>query len=288
MLKYILLLIAPMSFGAMVDGEVIATLVEGDAKMHINQSVSNIDKGSVFKAGSVIKTGDKSKAELFVSNGIRLVMLPNSSLVVKMLKQDEKSFIKPNPENKSVKESSPSITDFEVESGKVVGDVKKLAPMSVFTMKTPCGVVKIKGTVFSVEYKLNKDGTASFNVGCLVGRVVVEMADPRIPPVNVPAGKQMSVSAPQVSASQSGGLTPPSGNSEGQGKAPPMQVEIKSIPPAEMKEISIRMNAEQPPQATPSPSGGQQLQTPAALDRMIQEIEMNTTEKQIDPSPSGG
>jgi hypothetical protein len=294
MLKYILLLIAPLSFGAIVDGEGIATLVEGDTKVFNGLTLSNLDKGSVFKAGNNLKTGDKSKAELFLSNGIRLVMLPNSSLVVKTLKQEEGSFIKPNPENKSVKESSPSITDFEVESGKVIGDVKKLAPMSVFTMKTPVGVVKIKGTVFSVEYKVNKDGTASFNVGCLAGRVVVEMADPRIPPVNVPAGKQMAVSAPQPSAVQSGGDKPPQGGEGPKGNAPPppppMQVEVKSIPPVEMKEMSVRMDMPPPPPPPPppSPNGPAQGQPPAALDRIMQEVSQQVMEKQVDPSPTGG
>lgn len=289
MLKYILLLIAPFSFGAIVDGEGVATLVEGDTKVFNGLVISNLEKGSVFKAGNNLKTGDKSKAELFLSNGIRLVMLPNSSLVVKTLKQEEGSFIKPNPENKSVKESSPSITDFEVESGKVIGDVKKLAPMSVFTMKTPVGVVKIKGTVFSVEYKVSKDGIASFNVGCLMGRVVVEMADPRIPPVNVPAGKQMAVSAPQGAMSQTGGDKPPQGGGEASNKAPPMQVEVKSIPPMEMKEISVRMNAKQPPPPPPpSPNGPVKGQSPAALDRIIQEVAQEVMEKQVDPSPTGG
>lgn len=293
MLKYILLLIAPLSFGAIIDGEGIATLVEGDTKVFNGITLSNLDNGSVFKAGNSLRTGDKSKAELFLSNGIRLVMLPNSSLVVKTLKQEEGSFIKPNPENKSVKESSPSITDFEVESGKVIGDVKKLAPMSVFTMKTPVGVVKIKGTVFSVEYKVNKDGTASFNVGCLVGRVVVEMADPRIPPVNVPAGKQMAVSALQPSPVQSSGDKPPQGGEGPKEKAPPpppMQVEVKAIPPVEMKEMSVRMAMPlpPPPPPPPSPNGPAQGQPPAALDRIMQEVSQQVMEKQVDPSPTGG
>lgn len=289
MFKYILLFLAPFSFGAVVDGEGIATLVEGEAKIYNNLTLSNLEKGSVFKAGNNLKTGDKSKAELFLSNGIRLVMLPNSSLIVKTLKQEEGSFIKPNPENKSVKENSPSITDFEVESGKVIGDVKKLAPMSVFTMKTPVGVVKIKGTVFSVEYKINKDGSASFNVGCLVGRVEVQMADPRIPPVNIPAGKQMAVSAPQPPPPQSGGDKQPRGNSQAPNKAPPMQVEVKSIPPLEMKEMSVRVSVQQPtPPPPPNPNGPAQGQVPAALDRIMQEVSQQVMEKQVDPSPTGG
>lgn len=291
--------IAPLSFGAIIDGEITATLVEGDAKLYAGQLQSSIANGSVIKAGNNLKTGDKSKAELFVSNGIRLVVLPNSSLSVKMLKQEEGSFIKPNPENKSVKESSASITEFEVESGKVIGDVKKLASMSVFTMKTPVGVVKIKGTVFSVEYKLNKDGTASFNVGCLVGRVVVQMADERIPPVSVPAGQQMSVSAPPPPPPQKGGEKPSQqevqpkdkpDNKDGQpAPPPPMKIEVKALPPVEMKEMSVRMDTPPPPPPPPPQPPAQKPQAEAsALDRIIQNVEYEIRKEQVDPSPSGG
>ena len=290
--------IAPLSFGAVIDGEIIATLVDGDAKLYAGQLQSSIANGSVIKAGNNLKTGDKSKAELFVSNGIRLVVLPNSSLSVKILKQEEGSFIKPNPENKSVKESSASITEFEVESGKVIGDVKKLASMSVFTMKTPVGVVKIKGTVFSVEYKLNKDGTASFNVGCLVGRVVVQMADERIPPVSVPAGQQMSVSAPPPPPPQKDGEKPSQQevqpkdkpeNKDGQpAPPPPMKIEVKALPPVEMKEMSARMDTPPPP-TPPPPHPAQKPQAEAsALDRIIQNVEYEVRKEQVDPSPSGG
>ena len=290
--------IAPLSFGAIIDGEIIATLVEGDAKLYAGQLQSSIANGSVIKAGNNLKTGDKSKAELFVSNGIRLVVLPNSSLSVKMLKQEEGSFIKPNPENKSVKESSASITEFEVESGKVIGDVKKLASMSVFTMKTPVGVVKIKGTVFSVEYKLNKDGTALFNVGCLVGRVVVQMADERIPPVSVPAGQQMSVSAPPPPPPQKNGEKPSQQevqpkdkpeNKDGQpAPPPPMKIEVKALPPVEMKEMSVRMDTPPPPPPPPPPPAQKPQAEASALDRIIQNVEYEVRKEQVDPSPSGG
>lgn len=287
MLKYVLLAIAPLSFGAIIDGEGTATLVEGDIKAYINQIPTQVEKGFIFKEGSNIKTGDKSKAELFLSNGIRLVMLPNSSLIVKTLKQEEGSIIKPNPENKSVKELSASITDFEVENGKVIGDVKKLAPMSVFTMKTPVGIVKIKGTVFSVEYKLNKDGTASFNVGCLVGRIVVEMADPRVSPISVPAGKQMSASSPQGGQQASSGDSSRGDRASAPPPPPPMQIELKELPPIEMKEMAIRMDMPPPPPPLP-PAPNQSQDKASALDKIIQNIENEIRKEQVDPSPVGG
>ena len=289
MFKLAVLLFAASSLGAIIDGEGVVMLIEGDGKIAINNSTASMANGSVFKAGSNLKTGDKSKAELFISNGIKLVMLPNCSLNVKMLKQEEGSFIKPPEDKKSVKESSASLTDFEVESGKVIGDVKRLAPMSVFTLKTPVGVVKIKGTVFSVEYKLNKDGTASFNVGCLVGRVVVQMADERIPPVSVPAGKQMSVSAPQEKPAQQGGPQDgPKGEEKGEKPAPPppMQIEVKAIPPVEMKEMSVRMDM--PPPPPPAPPAPQTPVRADALDKVIQQVEDNIRKDQLNPTPTGG
>ncbi len=276
MFKYIIILFSSSLLGAVIDGEATSTLVEGVAKVYDGTVSEPISNGSVILAGKNIKTEDKSKVELFISNGIRLVMLPNSSLHIKTLKQTEGTIIKPNPENKSVKETGHSVTEFEVESGKVLGDVKKLAPMSVFTLKTPAGIVKIKGTTFSVEYNLNKDGTASFNVGCLTGRIEVQMADPRIPPVTVPAGQQMS-----CSASPSGFSGPKDG--------PPPKMEVKQLPPSAVKEISV--SAGVPPPPPPQPNAPPPAKPPAveqALDRVVQSVANEVMQGQIDPSPTGG
>jgi hypothetical protein len=276
MLKFILVFLSSSLFGAVIDGEATSTLVDGVAKVYIGTVSEKISNGSVITAGKNIKTEDKSKVELFISNGIRLVMLPNSSLHIKTLKQTEGTIIKPNPENKSVKETGPSITEFEVESGKVLGDVKKLAPMSVFTLKTPAGVVKIKGTTFSVEYNLNKDGTASFNVGCLTGRIEVQMADPRIPPVTVPAGQQMS-----CSASPSGFAGPKDG--------PPPKMEVKQLPPSEVKQISVSAGVPPPPPQQPNaPPPAKPPAVEQALDRVVQSIANEVMQGQVDPSPTGG
>ena len=289
MFKFIPFLLSAHLLGAVVDGEIIVTSLDGVGSYTIAGSSNELAKGSVIKSGSNVKTMDKSKTELFISNGIRLVVLPNSSLNIKTLKQEEGSFIKPNPEGKSVKESSASITDLEVESGKVVGDVKKLAPMSLFTMKTPVGTVNIKGTIFSVEYKKGEDGKDVFNVGCLVGRITVQMADPRISPVSVPAGKQMSVSSQPTAGGEKGGER--GGLDFGTGappppmQNPPMRIEIKDIPQVEIKEIAMRAGIS-PQQIQPKPP----MEGPkeSNLDKIIQGVENSINREQVNPSPTGG
>lgn len=297
MLKWFLLIVYSSAIAGLVDGQGTITVLEGQAEVIVGEKATPASVGAVFKDGNGIRTGEKSKAELFLSNGIRLVMLPTSTINVKNLKQGDGSLIAPPADNKPVKETSQSFTDLEVVSGKVIGDVKKLASGSTFTLKTPVGVVNIKGTVFSVEYKVNKDGTQSFNVGCLVGRVTVQMADPRIAPVSIPAGKQMSITAPPVKAVTEMPLPPPEKKDGGKDDKkegpkedappppPPLEVKMEALPPAEIKQLVISAPTQPPPPPPappPPPSAG-------AVDNVINKLEkLELSEQVTNPSPTGG
>ena len=304
MLKYILVFATINALGGVISGQGTVTLLEGSGEALEGEKATALAVGSVFKEGHTLKTGEKSKGELFLSNGIRLVMLPTSTIVVKNLKQGEGSIIAPSPDNKSVKESSQSFTDLEVISGKVIGDVKKLASGSTFTLKTPVGVVNIKGTVFSVEYRVNKDGTQSFNVGCLVGSVTVQMADPKIAPLSIPAGKQMSITAPPIKALAETPPPPPEKKGEekkdegekpkGEDKpappedkpAPPMQIKMEALPPAEIKQLVISAPSQPPPPPPPPPAPPAKE---SAVDNVINTLNrLELSEQVTNPSPTGG
>ena len=299
MLKYLFIFSAINALGGVISGQGTVTVLEGTGEVLEGEKAAALAIGSVFKEGHTIKTGEKSKSELFLSNGIRLVMLPTSTILVKNLKQGEGSIIPPSTDNKSVKETSQSFTDLEVVSGKVIGDVKKLASGSIFTLKTPVGVVNIKGTVFSVEYRVNKDGTQSFNVGCLVGRVVVQMADPKVAPVSIPAGKQMSITAPPVKAIAEAMAPPPEKKGEGEKPkgedkpappedrpAPPMQIKMEALPPAEIKQLAISAPSQPPP---PPPLPPPPPATQSTTDNVINALNrLELSEQVINPSPTGG
>ena len=294
------------AYGEVVDGNAVITTVKGTGKVNETPYA----KGSLILNQQRIFTDKESSATLWLSNGSRMVVNQNAIVHFKVMKQEAGSLQAPNPEDKSQKETGASITEIEVEAGKVIGDVKKLAPMSIYTLKTPVGTVSIKGTVFSVEYKKNDDGTVAFNIGCLVGRVMVQMADPNVPPVAVPAGKQLSISAPapaptQQNDGQKGGEKKEEKKSEekkgekqkeGEQKEgdkpepnkpappPPMKMQLEAMPAKEMAAIRIADVPPPPPPSAPAPPP----MKADPLDRIIQQVEQNVNKDQLNPSPSGG
>ena len=278
------------AYGAVVDGNAVITTVNGTGKVNETPYA----KGSLILNQQRIFTDKESSAILWLSNGSRMVVNANAVVHFKTMKQEAGSLQAPNPEDKSQKETGASITEIEVEAGKVIGDVKKLAPMSIYTLKTPVGTVSIKGTVFSVEYKKNDDGTVAFNIGCLVGRVTVQMADPNVPPVSVPAGKQLTVSAPSPEPPKQGDAPKGEGKKEGEKKdgekgedkpaPPPMKMELEAMPPKEMAAIRIADVPPPPPPNAPPPPA----MKADALDAIMQKIEQSIIKGQTQVSPVGG
>jgi hypothetical protein len=280
-MRYLLLFLSATCFGELVDGYATVTNLVGSGFIEVNGKDGPIQKDARATASNRLKTDKATQADIILSNGIKLILTENSTVLLKTLKQTAGTLQPPSPDNKSFKELGPSLVEVEVETGKVIGDVKKLVPMSVFTLKTPVGVVSIKGTVFSVEFKKDKDGNAVFNVGCLVGRVVVQMADPKIAPMNVPAGKQLSLSAPPPPPPGQPGDKP---NSE-QKAPPPMKMEITTLPPTAM--AGVKMDIPPPPPAPAGPPPPPPASA-TALDRVIQETANAVMKEQVNPSPTGG
>ena len=273
-MRYLLLFLCAVAGAETVDGTGVLIAQEGTA----TADGKPITLKGMFKSGAKVATAEKSTASVFLSTGSKILMTPNSVVHFKVVKQVAGSEQTPPEDGKSQKELGASITEIEVESGKVIGDVKKLAKESVFTLKTPVGTVSIKGTVFSVEFVKNKDGTVSFNVGCLVGRVAVQMADPSAKPMAIGAGQKLSVSANPEAKGENG--KPP----------PPPKMEIAPMPPAEMKVMAA--NSSQPPPPAfappPPPKGPDASKMDAAIQKVVDEIEHSVNKQQVNPSPTGG
>jgi hypothetical protein len=246
----------------------------------------------VFSPGTVT-TVEQSGTEVFLSNGTKIILTEKSVVHFKTLKQMEGQELKPDAAGSPTKELGPSITEIEVESGKVVGDVKKLAHESVFTLKTPVGTVRIKGTVFSVEYVVNDKGIASFNVGCARGLVAVEVGGRAM---NIKPGQQLSMSAPAPKPTVQGNQ--PEQKSEDKKGEQPAPAEQAPPPPPEMKIEPLKAttfanipNFTPPPapaNAPPPPAGPPPAAKADALDKIIQQVEENIDKKQVNPTPVGG
>jgi hypothetical protein len=283
----LLLLVCASAHGAVVDGVATISKVEGTGEV-VSATSKPLLVGVTFPQDTRVKTAEKSSAVVMLSNGSKVVVNPDAVVYFKVMKQEAGSLLAPNPEDKSQKETGASLTEIEVESGKVIGDVKKLVPNSVFTLKTPVGTVTIKGTVFSVEFKKDKDGNAVFNVGCLVGRVSVQMADPKVAPVSVPAGKCLTMTAPPAPPPTQGGGE--KGDDKGGEKPapPPMKMELAPLPPAEMKAMVLAVPTATPPPAPPPNAPPPPPAQAQALDRVIQETADAVMKEQLNPSPTGG
>ncbi|MBT4622464.1 MAG: FecR domain-containing protein, partial [Verrucomicrobia bacterium] len=99
--------------------------------------------GEMLKSGTVVKTGAKSQADLFLGiNGSMLRLAANSELKFNRLAIME-SPIEPIAQ-----------TEMELIRGRVIGNVRKLPMGSSYVIKTPKGEAKVKGTV----YDINADG----------------------------------------------------------------------------------------------------------------------------------
>jgi len=99
-----------------------------------------LQTGEMLKSGAVVKTGAKSRADLFLGiNGSMLRLAANTELKFTRL-AIEQSPIEPIAQ-----------TEMELISGRVIGNVRKLPMGSSYVIKTPKGVAKVKGTVYDIN-----------------------------------------------------------------------------------------------------------------------------------------
>ena len=281
-----LFLLTANAIAGLQDGRLTIVTVTGTGLvMPANKAAQ---AGVVFEPGGILSTGEKSGATVFLSNGTKLILNEEAVVHFKVLKQMEGEALVPDAEATPTKEKGPSVTEIEVEKGKVVGDVKRLDKMSSFTLKTPVGTVRIKGTVFSVEYKVSKDGVASFNVGCARGLVQVEVPG-GAGPMAIKPGQQLSMSAPApkpAGSPEGGGDKPAKGDGPKDKPAPPPQMKIEPLKSETFANIpNFTPPPPPPPAGPPPPPPGA---TPAALDNMIQRVQDTIIREQVDPSPTGG
>jgi hypothetical protein len=192
------LLVAPLiSHGALQNGKVEFGFIKGKSVLINPQSERKpAATGLVFEEGYRVETAVGTTSELVLSNGATLVLDTNTSLEVRTFRQVGNELIKPGQYRLLDKEPSPSVTEIVVKRGKITGEVRKLNPQSTFTIKTPVGVARIRGTVFTVEYSQNnRKGTGNIKVAVVRGVVEVTVNGSNNGPSSVQPGRQMSAQA---------------------------------------------------------------------------------------------
>jgi hypothetical protein len=184
---------AALQSGKVQVGKANGTVTLIDAKAQRKPLAS----GAVFQEGSKVETGADSSVELVFSNGSSVLLTPNTSLEVRTFRQIASAGIT-SPYSKMEKDPSPSVTELEVSRGKIIGEARKLSALSVFTVKTPAGLVRIRGTVFTVEYRVGADGVGRIVVDCVRGSVETHIFSSDAGPVLVEPGMQLASAIPSA------------------------------------------------------------------------------------------
>lgn len=184
---------AALQSGKVQVGKANGTVTLIDAKAQRKPLAS----GAVFQEGTKVETGADSSVELVFSNGSSVLLTPNTLLEVRTFRQIASAGIT-SPYSKMEKDPSPSVTELEVSRGKIIGEARKLSALSVFTVKTPAGLVRIRGTVFTVEYRVGADGVGRIVVDCVRGSVETHIFSSDAGPVLVEPGMQLASAIPSA------------------------------------------------------------------------------------------
>ena len=247
-----LALLPVLSSAALQSGKVQVGKITGNVTIIDAKSQRKpLATGAVFQEGSRVETGVDSTAELVFSNGASLVLTPSTLLELRTFRQVPSAGIT-DPYRQIEKDPSPSVTEVEVPRGKIIGEVRKLNALSTFTVKTPAGLVRIRGTVFAVEYRVGPDGVGKVVVSCVRGSVETIVYSSNVGPVTVDPGMQTSSSVPSaalISNLARAAGAPAAGNVPAPAPAAlaaalaPVKVMLYPIPAEELAEISATLAA---------------------------------------------
>jgi|SRR5437867_7805179 len=126
-------------------GNAVVRRIEGLAQYAEGGNWLPLKVGQMLKPGSVVRTANDSKADLFMDeNGPLVRLMENTTLGIDKLNYEVTGI------------DTVVETQLDLKSGKVVGIVKKLAATSKYEIKTPNGVAGIRGT----EYVVSATGEA--------------------------------------------------------------------------------------------------------------------------------
>ena len=236
---------AALQSGKVQVGKITGSVTIIDAKSQRKPLAS----GAVFQEGARVETGVDSTAELVFSNGASLVLTPSTLLELRTFRQVPSAGIT-DPYRQIEKDPSPSVTELEVPRGKIIGEVRKLNALSTFTVKTPAGLVRIRGTLFAVEYRVGPDGVGRVVVSCVRGSVETIVYSSNVGPVTVDPGMQTASSVPSAALISNLARTP-GAPASGNAPAPaavaaalaPVKVLLYPIPAEELAEISALLAA---------------------------------------------
>jgi len=196
----LLMFSSALCHAALQNGKLEVSIIKGQSSLINPQSIKEpVVKGKLFEQGYKVETTKDSTVELCLSNGSTILVNPETLVEVRTFRQVASNLIIEGAYQKLDKEPSPSVVEVFVVKGKIIGEARKLNPQSSFTIKSPAGVARIRGTVYSVEYSRNETTrTGNMEVTCVKGSVEVTINGSDSGPQAVEPGKKMNAQTPLV------------------------------------------------------------------------------------------
>ena len=196
----LLIFSSALCHAALQNGKFEVGITKGQSSLINPQSIKEpVVKGKLFEQGYKVETNKDSTVELCLSNGSTILVNPETLLEIRTFRQVASNLIIEGAYQKLDKEPSPSVVEIYVVKGKIIGEVRKLNPQSSFTIKSPAGVARIRGTVYSVEYERNESArTGNMEVACVKGSVEVTINGSDSGSQPVAPGQKMNAQTPLV------------------------------------------------------------------------------------------
>lgn len=150
----------------MRQGKAEVRAVRGSAKYSTGGGVwIPLKVGTVLKPGAIIQTSPESNVDLFLgANGPVLRVTPETTVAL-----DRLSFTDTGADN-------VIDTQLNLQSGRIIGNVKKLAAASEYKVKMPNGVAAIRGTDFDIRVNM-RGNTPEIRATSLSGQLVCAGSD---------------------------------------------------------------------------------------------------------------
>jgi hypothetical protein len=175
-----MLVLMSVSTQAAANKAIVRAVRDGEAQFSKDKgrtwSIAKV--GTVLAADYIVKTDANATADLF---------LGDNGPVVRVTKGTELGIDRLDVENTGIEKVID--TRLDLKSGRILGNVKKMAAASKYEVKTPVGVAGIRGT----EYSISANGTVSVLSGTVVVTYIVDGVSQ--PPVTVVEGMQSSAPA---------------------------------------------------------------------------------------------
>jgi hypothetical protein len=176
-------LLAEVHAQAWRDGQAQVRAIRGTAQYTTGGGVwVPLRVGTTLKSGSTIRTAAESTVDLFLRhNGPVLRVTPSTTVALDRLALQ-------NTGADTVIE-----TQINLQSGRILGNVKKLAGASRYEVKTPTGVAGIRGT----DYDISTDGRTTTYTSVVGTLVIAEvLPDGTIQTVIVNTGQSYTTANP--------------------------------------------------------------------------------------------